>query len=129
METGQGGAWGDAGAGAPTPEERVAWLAEMCRLSPLAIDLFALVAAIDGEPNAPVRWWTVSSLATRVGVGDALVIAQLVPGAPLIDWGLVRTTPAPTSQRPGEARVAVNERIARFLWARRIRPAEFRHQP
>jgi hypothetical protein len=129
METGQGGAWDGAATGTPSPEERVAWLADMCRLAPLAVDLFALVAAIDGEPNAPVAWWTVAAAAARLGVDDALVVAQLVPGAPLIDWGLVRTAPAPTSQRPGEARVAVNERIARFLWARRIRPAEFRSAP
>jgi hypothetical protein len=129
METRQGGAWDGDGAGAPSPEERVSWLAEMCRLAPLAVDLFALVAGIDGEPNAPAAWWTLSSVAAKLAVDDAGVIAQLVPGAPLIDWGLVRTTPAPSSRLPGEARVAVNERIARFLWARRIRPAEFRSLP
>jgi hypothetical protein len=108
-------------------EERLAWLAEMCRLTPLAVDLFTLIAG--AEPNAPPAWWTVSALATRLGVDDLGIIAELVPGSPLIDWGLVRTAPAPTSRSPGEARVAVNERIARFLWARRIRPAEFRSQP
>jgi hypothetical protein len=117
---------GEEREGGPSAEERLSWLAEMCRLAPLAVDLFALVAGVDGEPNAPASWWTVSSVAARLGVEDAPVIAQLVPGAPLIDWGLVRTTPAPTSRLPAEARVAVNERIARFLWARRIRPAEFR---
>jgi hypothetical protein len=117
---------GDEREEAPSAEERLAWLAEMCRLGPLAIDLFTLVAGVDGEPNAPPAWWTVSSVASRLGVDDAGVIAQLLPGAPLFDWGLVRTTPSPSSRMPGEARVAVNERIGRFLWARRIRPAEFR---
>ncbi len=122
METQKGEHWD----GGPSAEERLSWLAEMCRLGPLAVELFALVAGVDGEPNAPAAWWTVSSVAARLGAEDARVIGQLVPGAPLIDWGLVRTTPAPTSRMPAEARVAVNERIARFLWARRIRPAEFR---
>jgi hypothetical protein len=108
-------------------EERMAWLAEMCRLTPLAIDLFTLIAG--AEPNVPPAWWAVSAVATRLGVDDLAVIAELVPGAPLIDWGLVRLTPAPSSRSPGEARVAVNERIARFLWARRIRPAEYRSVP
>lgn len=105
-------------------EERLAWLAEMCRLSPLAVDLFKMIAG--AEPDAAPVWWTVSAVAARLHADDLGIIAELVPGAPLIDWGLVRMTPAPTSRSPGEARVAVNERIARFLWARLVRPAEYR---
>jgi hypothetical protein len=117
---------GQRGGETPSTDERLAWLAEMCRLGPLALDLFELVAGVGGEPNAPPRWWTVSSVAARLHVDDATVIAQLVPGAPLIDWGLVRTAPPPSSRVPAEARVAVNERIARFLWSCRVRPAEYR---
>jgi len=109
--------------------ERLAWLAQMCRLQPLAIDLFALIAGVYGEPNTPPAWWTVAKVATRLGVDTDGVAAELVPGSPLIDWGLVRTAPPPSSRALDEVRVAVNERIARFLWARRVRPAEFRNTP
>ncbi len=106
--------------------ERLAWLAQMCRLSPLGVALFALVAGVAEDPNLPVAWWTLAAAATRLGVDEPQLRRQLMVGAPLIDWGLVRTAPPPRTHLLGEARVAVNERIARFLWSRRTRPAEFR---
>jgi hypothetical protein len=107
--------------------ERLAWLVQMCRLGPLAIELFALVAGVAEAPDVPAAWWTLAAAATRLGVDELELRRQLMVGAPLIDWGLVRTAPPPPrTHAGGEARVAVNERIARFLWSRRMRPAEFR---
>lgn len=106
--------------------ERLQWLAQMCRLGPLAVELFALVAGVDDSPDEPVAWWTLTAAARRLGVDELDLRRQLTVGAPLIDWGLVRTAPPPRTHAVGEARVAVNERIARFLWSRRTRPAEFR---
>ena len=106
--------------------ERLAWLAQICRLSPLSVALFALVAGVAEDPEALPSWWTLTAAAARLGVDELALRRQLAVGAPLVEWGLVRTAPPPRTHALGEARVAVNERIARCLWSRRTRPAEYR---
>jgi hypothetical protein len=106
--------------------ERLAWLAQMCRLNPLSVALLALVAGVAEDPNAPASWWTLAAAAARLGVDELELRRQLSLGAPLVEWGLVRTAPPPRTHAFGEARVAGNEGIMRFLWSRRTRPAEYR---
>jgi len=99
--------------------ERLDWLAGLCLLSWREEQILALLIGPDGDEPAR-RWWSPQALAERMGAsagehaghaslspGDETVVAAaLAAGAPLTEWGLVRSD---------GARVTVNLRIARFL--------------
>ena len=88
------------------PWDRLSWLCGLCRLTPLAGEILALVAGVRSEIRAGVDGWTVHAAALLLGVDEHVIAAELVASAPLVSWGLVRAV---------GPRVNVNPRIARFL--------------
>jgi hypothetical protein len=78
--------------------ERIDWLVRFCRLPSSAERMLALLAA------EPVH--STAALSSRLALDEDVVAAQLLPTAPLRDWGLVRCD---------GGRIALNLRIARFL--------------
>jgi len=87
---------------------RIEWLAKLFRLQRIECEILSLLS----RPSAPEPdGWPVSTVARQIGVADHTVSELVGPYAPLIEWGLVRVSAEP------DARVALNERIERFLFA------------
>jgi hypothetical protein len=78
--------------------EEVDWLV---RLFLLPVHAESVLCALEEE-----RPQTARALAERLEIDETSVAAELMPSAPLVEWGLVRAV---------RAGFTINPRIARFL--------------
>lgn len=91
---------------------RIAWLTGFCRLVPLETELLALLAGLYAQVPPDPDGWPASALAGRLQLPQPTVHAALQPLGALRAAGLVRVSTADPDWR-----VALNERIERFLFA------------
>lgn len=103
----------DAAAAGEDVPGRIVWLSGFCRLMPLEAELLSLLAGLYREPPPDPDGWPLSALAARLAAEPHAVAATLQPLGPLCSGGLVRVS-MPAGDEP---RVALNERIERFLFA------------